>query len=290
MNENISNMTSNKGSTDSFDKNWQNRKESHYNHWVKGNPHNQIQLAFRKHWELFSELMGYKNTGRCIEVGCGRGSISSYFCENGFDCTLLDYSKSVLSTAKDVFRNNKQSASFIQGDALSLPFDNDCFDVAVSIGLLEHFEDIMTPIKEQLRILKPGGLFLGYIVPERSDNIQKYFNWLNSILKFFFSVIIKNKSAIEKAPIFRSDYDSVKYVEAIKDLDIYDVQVLGMYPLPMISYSPSFPFTLMPELIERMIVFLFETCLVFRKIYFKRNPWICSEKMGQAFLLTFRKK
>ena len=39
-------------------------------------------------------------------------------------------------------------------------------------GLLEHFEDIVTPIEEQIRILDKGGLFIGYIVPEYEDNIQ----------------------------------------------------------------------------------------------------------------------
>ncbi len=278
------------GSTSSFDLNWQIRKEAHYNHWIKGKPQNQIQLAFRKHWELFLELLGGIKNGRCLEVGCGRGSISSYFAENGFDCTLLDYSNAVLNTAKGIFKNHDHSAEFIQGDAMNLPFKNDCFDIVVSIGLLEHFEDIATPICEQLRILKSGGLFLGYIIPERSDNIQKYFNWINTVLNFIYTLLNKTKNSGEKAQIYRSVYSSGKYLEAIKELNIVNISILGMYPLPMISYSPSFPFTLMPNLIERMLVFLFELYLSLRKVLLKRNPWICSEKTGQAFLLSFRKK
>jgi ubiquinone/menaquinone biosynthesis C-methylase UbiE len=290
MEDRINNDYTYKGSASSFDLNWQIRKEAHYNHWIKGCPQNQIQLAFRKHWELFSELLGEIRNGRCLEVGCGRGSISSYFTENGFDCTLLDYSNVVLNTARGIFNNHDHSAGFIQGDAMKLPFKNDCFEVVVSIGLLEHFEDIVTPISEQLRILKPDGLFLGYIVPERNDNIQKYFNWVNTVLNFIYSLFSKKKKSREKVQIYRSVYGSDKYLEAIKELNIVDVSIMGMYPLPMISYSPSFPFTLMPDLIERMLVILFELYLLLRKAWLKRNPWICSEKMGQAFLLSFRKK
>ncbi len=37
----------------------------------------------------------------------------------------------------------------------------------MSFGLLEHFTDIATPICEQMRVLKPGGLFFADIVTER---------------------------------------------------------------------------------------------------------------------------
>lgn len=279
-----------KGSTNSFDKNWQSRKETQYNHWVEGKPRNQIQLAFRKHWELFSELLINQKSGRCIEVGCGRGSISSYFADNGFDCFLLDYSGSVLKTAKSIFDNNSQSASFIQGDAMNLPFNSNCFDISVSIGLLEHFEDFLTPIKEQLRILRPGGIFLGYIVPERSDNIQRYFNWVNQILKWVYELIYGKKVSSGKAPVYRSDYGSEKYLDAVRNLNVEDIRVVGMYPLPMISYSSSFPFTLMPDLFEKALVLFFQIWLSLRKFVFRRNPWICNEKTGQAFLFMFRKK
>ena len=172
------------GSVQEFDANWSGRKEALYNHWTMKRPRNQIQLAFRNHWLLFQELMRDHNYQDCLEVGCGRGSISSYFTENGFDCTLLDSSASVLRTAKAIFATNGHQANFVHGDALAMPFGDNSFDVVVSIGLLEHFMDIQKPLSEQFRVLKPGGMVISYIVPERSDNIQRYFRWLNKIIAF----------------------------------------------------------------------------------------------------------
>lgn len=132
-----------------FDDNWKRCPEARYNHWVRGRPSNQIQLAFRQHWKLFQEMMAGEDAGRCLEVGCGRGSISSYFADHGFDCFLLDSSKTVLETAQAIFGRNGHRATFVHGDALDIPFEADSFDVVVSIGLLEHFEDVERLLAEQ---------------------------------------------------------------------------------------------------------------------------------------------
>src|SRR5437870_4899290 len=117
------------GSTSAFDENWKTRKEALYNHWTTGEPVNQIQLAFRSHWLLFSEYLKDKKGRDCLEVGCGRGSLSSYFAQNGYRCTLLDYSGAVLDVAKKVFANNGHAATFVQGDANALPFGDASYDV-----------------------------------------------------------------------------------------------------------------------------------------------------------------
>lgn len=274
---------------EAFDQNWRFRKETAYNHWVKGRPVNQIQLAFRSHWKLFAELMGGKKCGRCLEVGCGRGSISSYFAESGFDCVLIDYSKPVLQTARKAFFNNGHKAAFVLGDALALPFENDVFDVVVSIGLLEHFRDIKRPMSEQVRVLRSGGIFLGYIVPEFADNVQRYFRPINNILRIA-SLMFGRNVQIEKSDVFRSKYNPEHYVAMLKEESLRDVNVLGMYPLPMISHSPEFPFSLLPPMLEYILTRIFELVLWTRRLLFNRNPWICKSFLGQAFLLTFRKK
>ena len=278
------------GSKMSFDQNWRSRKESRYNHWVQGRPVNQVQLAFRNHWELFSELLGHIEGGRCLEIGCGRGTISSYFVENGFDCVLLDFSKSVLDTARNIFDTNSHDAEFVNGDAVALPFKDNYFDAVVSIGLLEHFEDIKTPIAEQIRVLRQGGIFLGYIVPERKDNVQRYFHGINATLKLFTLLLKSKGSEAVKRTGFRSDYCSHRYMDALKGHAVKNIKVFGMYPLPMISHSPDFPFSLLPHVLEFSLTRIFEFALGIRRRLFSRNPWICEESFGQAFLLTFKRK
>jgi ubiquinone/menaquinone biosynthesis C-methylase UbiE len=277
------------GDVRAFDQSWRSREETHYTHWTRGEPENQIQLAFRQHWILFQELMGANFTGRrCLEVGCGRGSISAYFADAGFDCTLLDLSPAVIETAKSIFRHHNLPAKFVVGDALNLPFPEKSFDVIVSIGLLEHFEDIRTVLSEQIRVLDRGGLFLGYVVPELPDNIQKDYRWMNDLIRALMPEH-ERVSAAQKPDIYRSAALSNSYVEVMRELPLRDIGASGVYPLPMISHSPSFPFTLLKPECEEILVRRFTEVLATRRQETGKNPWLCDEKYGQAFLLWGRK-
>ncbi len=285
-------MSRKTGDTEAFDKSWQEHKEAYYTHWTRGDPQNQVQFAFRNHWIIFQELMKnvrFNKGKRCLEVGCGRGSISAYFSDAGFECTLLDSSESVLKIAKTIFKRNNLKAKYKIGDANNLPFDDNSFDVVVSIGLLEHFKDIEKPVKEQIRILDKGGLFLGYIVPKYTNNVQKDYTWINEILKGYVSESKKIKQP-QKEDLFRTDYDSKIYIDIMKKYNMEDVQASGIYPVPMISHSIEFPFTIMPERSERALISYFKGILEEQRNKTGKKPWLCKEGYGHAFLVWGYKK
>ncbi|CCH49915.1 class I SAM-dependent methyltransferase [Pseudodesulfovibrio piezophilus] len=285
----MSSSTKYSGSKNEFRTNWASRKESKYNHWTDGKTTNQIQFAFRNHWEIFSEFMNFSEPGDSLEVGCGRGSLSSYFADNGWRVSLLDSSSEVIEIAKRIFQINGHSGQFFSGDANNLPFESDSFDVVFSIGLLEHFEDASTSLNEQWRVLRPGGWVFSYIVPERPQNVQKYFNWVNILLRKTVGKFLSKKSEISKQDIYRNDYSSDVYLPMIETLNPSKVVVTGMYPMPMISHSPEFPFSLLPSPLERFLVMLFKGAIFLRKIVTGRHGWLCSEPMGQAFLIAVQK-
>jgi len=286
----VQNRNLKRGDKAAFDKNWKNRPEAGYIHWTKGEPKNQIQLAFRSHWNLFQEIMEGRMRGRrVLEVGCGRGSMSAYFAENGYDCTLLDSSESVIATAKTIFNNCQLNASFDVGDAMNLPYTKGSFDLVFSIGLLEHFKELTVPLAEQIRVLDQGGLFIGYIVPKYVDNIQKDYNWINDILKGFVDHKSQN-SGENKETVYRSDSGSERYVDILKRLPVSDIQSFGVYPLPMISYSIEFPFTLLNDQCEKVLVKEFQKVLGKRGEETGQNPWICEEGFGQAFVVWGMKR
>lgn len=267
-----------------FEHNWQVRREAYYNHWTRTMPKNQIQFAFRQHWLLFQEIMRHPsfNRGkRCLEVGCGRGTISAYFADHGFDCTLVDLSATVIDIAQEIFRRNRLPGRFRVGDANALDFPDASFDVVVSIGLLEHFRNVATPLREQVRVLDSGGLLLAYIVPEYRQNVQRRYDWINEILKGY----VEPAGRQQKEKIYRSRYSSEKYMPILKKLGMKHLRASGVYPVPMISHSVDFPFSLMPERSEAAYVRTLETMLAERKRHSSRNPWLCKEGYGQALLI-----
>ena len=285
------NKLSQQGDPEAFDKNWRTRQETYYNHHTYDRPRNQIQLAFRSHFEVFSDILEKHpvNGKKVIETGCGRGTLSNYFAVSGWDVTLLDYNQSVLDVAKKIFERQNLKVNYLQGDAISLDIKNESFDIVTNIGLLEHFEDIQSIMDEQLRILKPSGWCFSYVVPERPDNIQRYFNWLNKFLKFV-SFKAGSKLNNEKPVVFRSDNFSDRYLTCLDQSKLRKIINHGMYPLPMISHSPEFPFSLLPTPIELILTKIFKTVLWTRAKLYKQHGWICDEKIGQAFLIAFQKK
>lgn len=281
-------MKTKTGSVEAFDQNWGNRRETIYSHWTRGTPKNQIQLAFRQHWLTFNELMGARvGEKKCLEVGCGRGSLSAYYSDDGWDCSLLDISETAIDAATKMFESNKLSASFFVEDCTDMSFADASFDLTFSIGLLEHFEDVRPVIAEQFRVLKPGGLFIGYVVPEFTDNIQKEYQWINEILKQCFNGV--DMQGPEKTEVYRSYDLSPKYIEVLNELGADEIFTAGTYPLPMISYSTEFPFSLMPDAIEEILVKNFSERLDAKRLETGENPWLCEEHYGQAFLITGRK-
>ena len=274
------------GDNEEWNKNWKTRKEATYTHWTKDEPVNQIQLAFRNHWSLFNTFMNSKlfNGGnRVLEVGAGRGSLSAYFSEAGYECTLLDLSKEVVDIAKTIFEENKLSAQFVVGDAYDLNLEDNSFDVVFSIGVFEHFDDIKTPIKEQVRILDKGGLFIAYIVPEYTENVQKKYSWINDLLKGYDNAKSDSINQPDKEEVFRSDRGSEKYIPVLEEMGLTGVSSSGTYPLPMISHSIDFPFSLMPPESELALVKHFNKILASNNKH--EHHWMCDEGEGNAFVI-----
>lgn len=282
------------GSVEAFTTNWKTRNESKRNHFKRGEPANQIQFAFQNHWRVFKRLLGNTTTGRVLEVGAGRGSMSAFFADAGFDVSLLDTSYDVLKIAEGNFREDQLHASYICGDALHLPYSDYTFDAVLSIGLFEHFSEMKQPLDEQLRILKPGGLFLGYIVPERFFSAQLLALPLNAVLsgmhQLYQLVSSSNKdgNSPAKEPLFRNSYTSAEYLKILNQLDVDDCGSFGMFPVPLVSHSYRFPFSLMHPVLERNLVKVWR--LVFSLQGRKQDPWICSEGWGLAFLVWARRK
>lgn len=69
-----------------------------------------------------------------------------------------------------------------------MPFEDKTFDLVLSFGVLEHFKDIDKPIKEMVRVLKPGGVFFADIVPEKFS-IHKLADMMNYLVLFSYFVI-----------------------------------------------------------------------------------------------------
>ena len=93
-----------------------------------------------------------------------------------------------------------------------------------------------------------------------------------------------------KEALFRTNFDGATYLKALCDLPVQHPRVTGLYPLPLISHSPAFPFSLMHPAMEEVLTAVFRAVLGLRRLLYNRHPWICSEEVGQAFLLVSQRR
>lgn len=107
-------------------------------------------------------ILGHINgitCGHILELGCGTGHWTEFFCGKGFKVTAIDESEAMLSIAENKKITN---ATFIKADATDLPFTDQSFSAVVSVTMLEFVEDLTKVMDEIDRILTPGGhLVLG---------------------------------------------------------------------------------------------------------------------------------
>ena len=133
--------------------------------WAMGWRENDIYLceALRGIPEGFS--------GRMLEVPVGTGVITMPVYESlpraRVEC--LDYSEDMIAFARQrAEKIGLKNVSFTQGDVGALPFENDSFDLVLSLNGFHAFPDKESAYREVLRVLKPGGTFCGcfYIAGE----------------------------------------------------------------------------------------------------------------------------
>lgn len=110
-----------------------------------------------------------------LDAGCGTGLVTLAFHSAGYrpgESFALDLSYKSLEVAKEQFAEDEvaavQSVKPIQGNLLSMPFDENAFDLVLTCGALEYVP-LDEGIAELARVLKKDGLLV--LIPIRPSLI-----------------------------------------------------------------------------------------------------------------------
>ena len=107
---------------------------------------------------LLAQYGGLSDGDRVLDVGCGTGSLTFTLPETAdvASVTGIDLTESFVEYARA--RNSDPRIAFEQADARALPFDDNSFDRAFSMLVLQFIPDTARAVAEMRRVVRPGGM------------------------------------------------------------------------------------------------------------------------------------
>lgn len=109
--------------------------------------------------QLVRDALGAAPGERILDVGCGAGFYAVELLERvGAEGSVVgvDNSPQMLAMAKGRCQGH-DNASFHEADATSLPVEDESFDAALCVQVLEYVPDTTAALAELHRALRPGG-------------------------------------------------------------------------------------------------------------------------------------
>lgn len=112
--------------------------------------------------QLYHYIASYLNLQGLdvLEVGSGRGGGAEFIARsfNPRSYKGVDLNRTAVKFCNKYYRNGV--LSFMQGDALNLPFEDDSFDVVINVESSHRYPSTRKFFNEVHRVLKPDGHFL----------------------------------------------------------------------------------------------------------------------------------
>ncbi|MBU3912630.1 MAG: methyltransferase domain-containing protein [Nanoarchaeota archaeon] len=172
----------------------------------------ELSIRWQRIEKIIKAKFGSFSNLEVIEVGAGSGTNSILFAKRGAKVTILDYSKQALKRSKEFFKRNNCEAEFILADALKLPKKlKGKYDVAMSFGLAEHFQDTerIKVIKSHMDLMGSRGIVL-ISVPNKINPPYRIHKFIMESLGFW--------KFGEEYPFSRQEFKKISNILRIKKI------------------------------------------------------------------------
>lgn len=146
-----------------------------------------LSLGQHRVWKQMAVAWSGASAGSvCLDICCGSGDLARLLARRGAEVYGLDFSAAQLAVAEQRRQATVQplAITWVEGDALNLPFADSYFDAATMGYGLRNLTDIPRGLSELYRVLKPGAkaALLDFHQPS-SSLVQQFQQWyLNTVV------------------------------------------------------------------------------------------------------------
>lgn len=124
------------------------------------------RITILNYIRIADDIRRAKQVGKILDWGCSYGQMSFLLKRRGFDVASYDLGDQSSSGPSPVFPEVIVRRGI---DPVRIPYPDGGFDAVLSCGVLEHVEDEGGSLQEIYRILRAGGFFFVYNLPQRGS-------------------------------------------------------------------------------------------------------------------------
>ncbi len=130
--------------------------------WSKFNSFDEktISTIVSEYFDILDEKIVNKQV-YAIDIGCGTGRFTKYLCKHAGFVECVDPSQAIF--AADILLAGESNIRLTQATTETLPFNDETFDLAMSIGVLHHIPDTQKAMMDCVKKVKKGGYFYCYL-------------------------------------------------------------------------------------------------------------------------------
>lgn len=144
-----------------------------------------------------------KSNATIIDIGGGTGKYAEWLSKKGHTVHLIEPVIKHIKLAEKRAKKLKNPFSVITGEAKNLPYKNETADLVILHGPLYHLqkrEDRITAILEAKRVLKKGGIILGFAINYTASTLVGLLNGMIHANSFFDMCKQELTTGIHNAP------------------------------------------------------------------------------------------
>jgi ubiquinone/menaquinone biosynthesis C-methylase UbiE len=170
--------------------------------------------------EMFDWLASHFKGGVLLEVGCGLGTDLVKLGKRGFSIIGIDLAPTVVAMARNHLETYGLTGTVLRGNAESLAFPSEKFDIVYSSGVLQHTPNIQKAVNEIHRVIRRGGIAVVIVYYRYS-----WFNLLRSLTN-------SNVEFEDKDPPIINTYSKRQLRRIFSIFESVQLEIRYSYPTP----------------------------------------------------------